>query len=82
MKKLQILLLVAWLRKKQLKLEKELEDKYMQNDDRNLIEYINKNLGFSADNMSMIKGFGDVGGSSTASLEIYILDSEETTMLP
>ena len=53
----------------------------MQNDDRNLIEYINKNLGFSADNMSMIKGFGDVGGSSTASLEIYILDSEERTKL-
>ena len=55
----------------------ELEEKYMQGDDRNLIQYINKNIGFSADNMSMIKGFGDVGGSSTASLEIYILDSEE-----
>ena len=27
--------------------------------------------------MSMIVGFGDVGGSSTASLEIYMLDSEE-----
>ena len=59
----------------------------MKNDDRSLIEYINKNIGFSADNMSMMKGFGDVGGSSTASLEIYILDSEErpseikTTML-
>ena len=63
--------------KKAIEAGKELEDKYMQNDDRNLIEYINKNLGFSADNMSMIKGFGDVGGSSTASLEIYILDSEE-----
>jgi multidrug efflux pump subunit AcrB len=25
----------------------------------------------------MVKGFGDVGGSSTASLEVYILDSEE-----
>jgi multidrug efflux pump subunit AcrB len=59
----------------------------MKNDDRSLIEYINKNIGFSADNMSMMKGFGDVGGSSTASLEIYILDSDErpseikTTML-
>ena len=27
--------------------------------------------------MSMMKGFGDVGGSATASLEVYILDSEE-----
>ena len=54
----------------------ELEEKYMKGDDRNLIQYINKNIGFSADNMSD-KGFGDVGGSSTASLEIYILDSEE-----
>ena len=56
---------------------KELEEKYMQNDDRSLIQYVNKNLGFSADNMSMVKGFGDVGGSATASLEVYILDSEE-----
>ena len=56
---------------------KELEEKYMQNDDRSLIQYVNKNLGFSADNMSMMKGFGDVGGSATASLEVYILDSEE-----
>ena len=49
----------------------------MKDDERNLIEYINKNIGLSADNMSMIVGFGDVGGSSTASLEIYMLDSEE-----
>ena len=26
--------------------------------------------------MSMVKGFGDIGGSSTASLEIFLLDSE------
>ena len=69
--------IISMVEKKAIEAGKELEDKYMQNDDRNLIEYINKNLGFSADNMSMIKGFGDVGGSSTASLEIYILDSEE-----
>ena len=69
--------IISMVEKKSIEAGKELEDKYMQNDDRSLIEYINKNLGFSADNMSMIKGFGDVGGSSTASLEIYILDSEE-----
>ena len=69
--------IISMVEKKSIEAGKELEDKYMQNDDRGLIEYINKNLGFSADNMSMIKGFGDVGGSSTASLEIYILDSEE-----
>ncbi len=55
---------------------KEYEKKYMQNDDRNLIEYIQKNIGSSADNMAIVKGFEDVGGSSTASLEIYLLDSE------
>ena len=49
----------------------------MQNDDRNLIEYIQKNIGNSADNMAIVKGFEDVGGSSTASLEIYLLDSEK-----
>ena len=48
----------------------------MQNDDRNLIEYIQKNIGNSADNMAIVKGFEDVGGSSTASLENYLLDSE------
>ena len=69
--------IISMVEKKSIEAGKELEGKYMQNDDRSLIEYINKNLGFSADNMSMIKGFGDVGGSSTASLEIYILDSEE-----
>ena len=69
--------IISMVEKKAIEAGKELETKFMQNDDRNLIEYINKNLGFSADNMSMIKGFGDVGGSSTASLEIYILDSEE-----
>ena len=49
----------------------------MKDDERKLIEYINKNIGLSADNMSMIVGFGDVGGSSTASLEVYMLDSEK-----
>ena len=54
----------------------EYEEKYMKDDDRNLIEHIQKNIGNSADNMSMVKGFGDTGGSSTASLEIFLLDSE------
>ena len=79
--------IISMVEKKAIESGIELEDKFMKNDDRSLIEYINKNIGFSADNMSMMKGFGDVGGSSTASLEIYILDSEErpseikTTML-
>ena len=52
---------------------KEYEEKYMQNDDRNLIEYIQKNIGNSADNMALVKGFRDVGGSSTASLKFIFL---------
>ena len=59
-----------------IKIGKEFEEKYMQNDNRDLIEHIQKNIGNSADNMSMVKGFGDLGGSSTASLEIFLLDSE------
>ena len=55
----------------------ELEMQYMSDDNRSLIQYINKNIGLGADNMSMIVGFGEVGGSSTASLEIYLLDSEK-----
>ncbi len=79
--------IISMVEKKAYESGLEIEKKFMKNDDRNLIQYINKNIGFSADNMSMLKGFGDVGGSSTASLEIYILDSEErpdeikTTML-
>ncbi len=69
--------IISMIEKNALESGKELKSKYMKNDERDLIQYINKNLGFSADNMSMVKGFGDVGGSSTASLEIYILDSEE-----
>ena len=59
-----------------IQIGKEFEEKYMKNDERNLIEHIQKNIGKSADNMSMVKGFGDIGGSSTASLEIFLLDSE------
>ena len=59
-----------------IEIGKEFEEKYMQNDNRDLIEHIQKNIGSSADNMSMVKGFNSVGGSSTASLEIYLLDSE------
>ncbi len=59
-----------------IEIGKEFEEKYMQNDSRELIEHIQKNIGNSADNMSLVKGFGDLGGSSTASLEIFLLDSE------
>ena len=59
-----------------IEIGKEFEEKYMQNDSRELIEHIQKNIGNAADNMSMVKGFGDLGGSSTASLEIFLLDSE------
>lgn len=59
-----------------IEIGEEYEEKYMKDDDRNLIEHIQKNIGNSADNMSMVKGFGDIGGSSTASLEIFLLDSE------
>ena len=69
--------IISYVESKVIEAGKELEDIYMKDDERNLIEYINKNIGLSADNMSMIVGFGDVGGSSTASLEIYMLDSEE-----
>lgn len=69
--------IISYVESKVIEAGKELEDIYMKGDERNLIEYINKNIGLSADNMSMIVGFGDVGGSSTASLEIYMLDSEE-----
>ena len=69
--------IISYVESKVIEAGKELEDIYMKDDKRNLIEYINKNLGLSADKMSMIVGFGDVGGSSTASLEIFMLDSEE-----
>lgn len=59
-----------------IQIGEEFEEKYMKNDERKLIEHIQKNIGSSADNMSMVKGFGDIGGSSTASLEIFLLDSE------
>ena len=59
-----------------IEIGREFEEKYMQDDNRALIEHIQKNIGNSADNMSMVKGFGDIGGSSTASLEIFLLDSE------
>ncbi len=69
--------IISYVESKVIEAGKELEEIYMKDDERKLIEYINKNIGLSADNMSMIVGFGDVGGSSTASLEIYMLDSEE-----
>ena len=59
-----------------IEIGKEFEEKYMKEDERDLIEHIQKNIGSSADNMSMVKGFGGIGGSSTASLEIFLLDSE------
>ena len=59
-----------------IEIGKEFEEKYMKDDERDLIEHIQKNIGSSADNMSMVKGFGGIGGSSTASLEIFLLDSE------
>ena len=69
--------IISYVESKVIEAGKELEDIYMKDDERKLIEYINKNIGLSADNMSMIVGFGDVGGSSTASLEVYMLDSEK-----
>mgnify|MGYP002883796978 FL=1 len=68
--------IISVIEKHAIEIGKEFEEKFMKNDDRNLIEYIQKNIGNSADDMSMVKGFGDIGGSSTASLEIYLLDSE------
>ena len=72
--------IISYVESKVIEAGKELEDIYMKDDERKLIEYINKNIGLSADNMSMIVGFGDVGGSSTASLEVYMLDSEKTAV--
>ena len=46
-----------------IEIGKEFEEKYMKDDERDLIEHIQKNIGSSADNMSMVKGFGDIGGS-------------------
>ena len=69
--------IISYVESKVIEAGKELEGIYMKDDERKLIEYINKNIGLSADNMSMIVGFGDVGGSSTASLEVYMLDSEK-----
>ena len=68
--------IISVIEKHAIEIGKEFEEKFMKNDDRNLIEHIQKNIGNSADDMSMVKGFGDIGGSSTASLEIYLLDSE------
>ncbi len=69
--------IISYVESKVIEAGKELEEIYMKDDERSLIEYMNKNIGLSADNMSMIVGFGDVGGSSTASLEVYMLDSEK-----
>ena len=68
--------IISVIEKHAIEIGKEFEEKFMKNDNRSLIEHIQKNIGNSADNMSMVKGFGDIGGSSTASLEIYLLDSE------
>ena len=68
--------IISVIEKHAIEIGKEFEEKFMKNDNRNLIEHIQKNIGNSADDMSMVKGFGDIGGSSTASLEIYLLDSE------
>ena len=69
--------IISMIEKNAIESGKELEMQYMSDDNRSLIQYINKNIGLGADNMSMIVGFGEVGGSSTASLEIYLLDSEK-----
>ncbi len=57
----------------------ELQKKYMKNDKRKLIQNIQKNIGNYADNLEMVAGVGNIEGSSVASLEIYMLDSEERT---
>ena len=57
----------------------ELEEKYMKDDERKLIQNIQKNIGNYADNLEMVAGVGNIEGSSVASLEIYMLDSEERT---
>ena len=57
----------------------ELEEKYMKDDERKLIQNIQKNIGNYADNLEMVAGIGNIEGSSVASLEIYMLDSEERT---
>ena len=57
----------------------ELEEKYMKDDERRLIQNIQKNIGNYADNLEMVAGVGNIEGSSVASLEIYMLDSEERT---
>ena len=57
----------------------ELQEKYMKDDDRKLIQNIQKNIGNYADNLEMVAGVGNIEGSSVASLEIYMLDSEERT---
>ena len=57
----------------------ELQEKYMKDDERKLIQNIQKNIGNYADNLEMVAGVGNIEGSSVASLEIYMLDSEERT---
>ena len=57
----------------------ELQEKYMKGDERKLIQNIQKNIGNYADNLEMVAGIGNIEGSSVASLEIYMLDSEERT---
>ena len=57
----------------------ELQEKYMKDDKRKLIQNIQKNIGNYADNLEMVAGVGNIEGSSVASLEIYMLDSEERT---
>ena len=57
----------------------ELQEKYMKDDGRKLIQNIQKNIGNYADNLEMVAGVGNIEGSSVASLEIYMLDSEERT---
>ena len=57
----------------------ELQVKYMKDDERKLIQNIQKNIGNYADNLEMVAGVGNIEGSSVASLEIYMLDSEERT---
>ena len=52
--------IISYVESKVIEAGNELEGIYMKDDERKLIEYINKNIGLSADSMSMIVGFGDV----------------------
>jgi len=47
--------IISMVEKKAYESGLELEKKFMKNDDRSLIQYINKNIGFSADNIETLE---------------------------